>query len=102
PAIREMLVQQQREIGLRLGSLVTEGRDQGSVVFPDADVKIYLDATPQERARRRMAQLRARGEVVDYQEILESIVSRDDRDKNRKVGPLAVPPDAVVIDTTPL
>src|SRR5205823_2956766 len=102
PAIREMLVQQQREIGKKLGSLVTEGRDQGSVVFPNADVKFYLDATPQERARRRVAQLRARGEVVDYNEILSSIVSRDHRDASRTVGPLAIPRDAIVIDTTPL
>jgi cytidylate kinase len=102
PAIREMLVLQQRQIGKKLGSLVTEGRDQGSVVFPDADVKFYLDATPQERARRRVAQLRARGEVVDYNEILSGIVSRDHRDANRTVGPLAIPRDAIVIDTTPL
>jgi cytidylate kinase len=102
PAIREMLVQRQREIGLQLGSLVTEGRDQGSVVFPDADVKFYLDATPQERARRRVAQLRARGEIVDYKEILDSIVSRDNRDASRKVGPLSIPREAVIIDTTPL
>src|SRR5262245_34000141 len=102
PAIREMLVQQQREIGGKLGSLVTEGRDQGSIVFPNADVKFYLDASPQERARRRVAQLRARGEVVDYNEILNSIVSRDHRDASRTVGPLAIPRDAVVIDTTPL
>jgi len=102
PAIREMLVQQQREIGQKLGSVVTEGRDQGSVVFPNADVKFYLDASPQERARRRVTQLRARGEIVDYNQILSSIVSRDHRDANRTVGPLSIPRDAVVIDTTPL
>jgi len=102
PAIREMLVQQQRQIGEKLGSLVTEGRDQGSIVFPNADVKFYLDASAQERARRRVTQLRARGEVVDYNEVLSSIVSRDHRDANRTVGPLAVPRDAVLIDTTPL
>jgi cytidylate kinase len=102
PAIREMLVQQQREIGKKLGSLVTEGRDQGSIVFPNADVKFYLDATAQERARRRMAQLRTRGEVVDYNETLNSIVSRDHRDASRTVGPLSIPRDAIVIDTTPL
>src|SRR3954465_4597033 len=73
PAIREMLVQQQREIGKQLKNLVTEGRDQGSVVFPDAEAKFYLDASPQERARRRAAQLRARGEIVDYNEVLNSI-----------------------------
>src|SRR5688572_5389280 len=68
PAIREMLVTQQREIGRQHGNIVTEGRDQGSVVFPDAELKFYLDASPQERARRRVAQLRARGEIVDVNE----------------------------------
>ena len=102
PAIREMLVQQQRQIGQELGNLVTEGRDQGSVVFPHAEFKFYLDAKPEERARRRMAQLRARGEIVDYQEILNQIVTRDRRDTGRTVGPLAVPEDAEVIDTTDL
>ena len=100
PAIREMLVQQQREIGRKLGNLVTEGRDQGSVVFPTAEFKFYLDARPEERAKRRVAQLRARGEIVDYNEILSQIVARDHRDANRTVGPLAVPEDARVIDTT--
>ena len=79
---------------------MTEGRDQGTVVFPDARCKFYLDATPEERARRRVAQLRARGEVVDYREILEQIISRDHRDSTRPVGPLSIPPDAQVIDTT--
>src|SRR5947207_1322070 len=102
PAIREMLVQQQREIGAKLGDLVTEGRDQGSVVFPNAEVKFYLDATPQERARRRVAQLRARGEIVDYNEILSGILARDHRDASRSVGPLSIPKDATVIDTTTL
>jgi cytidylate kinase len=100
PAIREMLVQQQREIGKRLKNLVTEGRDQGSVVFPDAEFKFYLDAKPEERARRRVQQLRARGEIVDYSEILNQIVARDHRDASRTVGPLSIPSDALVIDTT--
>jgi cytidylate kinase len=100
PAIREMLVQQQREIGKQLKDLVTEGRDQGSIVFPDAEFKYYLDATPQERARRRVAQLRQRGEIVDYTEILNQILARDHRDASRAVGPLAIPPDAEVVDTT--
>lgn len=102
PAIREMLVQQQRQIGRARMNLVTEGRDQGSVVFPDAEVKFYLDASPQERARRRVAQLRARGEMVDYLEILNQIMSRDHRDASRAVGPLQIPRDAIVIDTTRL
>lgn len=100
PAIRELLVQQQREIGRKLGDLVTEGRDQGSIVFPAAEFKFYLDATPQERAKRRMAQLRARGEIVDYQEILSGILTRDHRDATRAAGPLQVPADAIKIDTT--
>src|SRR5439155_10146597 len=102
PAIREMLVLQQREIGQKLGNLVTEGRDQGSVVFPNAEAKFYLDATPQERARRRLAQLRARGEIVEYADILNGILARDHRDKSRAVGPLSIPADAQVIDTTTL
>jgi cytidylate kinase len=102
PAIREMLVNQQREIGAAHRDIVTEGRDQGSIVFPDAEFKFYLDATPQERARRRVAQLRSRGETVDAQQILNEIVSRDHRDRSRAVGPLAVPKDAIVMDTTSL
>ncbi len=102
PAIREMLVRQQQDIGRSRPDLVTEGRDQGTVVFPGAELKFYLDATPAERARRRVQQLRARGEIVDYQEVLSQIESRDQRDKSRKVGPLSVPPDAEVVDTTAL
>jgi len=100
PAIREMLVAQQQRIGSERENLVTEGRDQGTVVFPKAEFKFYLDASPHERARRRAAQLRARGEIVDVSEILGQIVARDTRDATRSVGPLSVPPDAEVIDTT--
>jgi cytidylate kinase len=100
PAIREMLVAQQQRIGGERKNLVTEGRDQGTIVFPKAEFKFYLDATPQERARRRAAQLRARGEIVDISEILGQIVARDTRDKSRAVGPLSIPADAEVIDTT--
>lgn len=100
PAVRELMVAHQQQIGRQRANLVTEGRDQGTVVFPDAQFKFYLDATPQERARRRVAQLRARGEIVDYNEILSQIMARDHRDSSRAVGPLAVPRDARVIDTT--
>jgi cytidylate kinase len=100
PAIRGQLVEEQKAIGRERPNLVTEGRDQGTVVFPDAQLKFYLDASPQERARRRVKQLRDRGEMVDYSEILSEIVTRDQRDSSRKVGPLAVPRDALVIDTT--
>lgn len=102
PAIREMLVRQQQAIGRERTNLVTEGRDQGTVVFPKAEFKFYLDAKPEERARRRTAQLRARGEVVDPTEILNQIISRDKRDSEREVGPLAIPKDARIIDTTTL
>ena len=102
PAVREMLVAQQREIGRERGNVVTEGRDQGTVVFPDAELKVYLDADAKERARRRVAQLRARGEIVDPAEVLAGIVARDHRDATRSAGPLAKPADAVVIDTTEL
>jgi cytidylate kinase len=100
PAIREMLVRQQQEIGQRWPNLVTEGRDQGTVVFPDAALKYFLDASPQERAKRRAAQLRSRGEIVDFQEILTGIIARDERDRNRAVGALRPAADAVVLDTT--
>jgi cytidylate kinase len=102
PAIRELLVLQQQRIGAERGNIVTEGRDQGTIVFPDAKLKIYLDAAPHERARRRVAQLRSRGEIVDYNQILSDIVSRDRRDATRAMGPLSIPPGAEVIDTTSL
>ncbi|MGA3067268.1 MAG: (d)CMP kinase [Tepidisphaeraceae bacterium] len=102
PEIRQLLVAQQRAIGAARPNLVTEGRDQGSVVFPDAELKIFLDAAPAERARRRAAQLRARGEIADMEEIQRQIVERDTRDSKRSVGPLTRPKDAHVIDTTHL
>jgi cytidylate kinase len=101
-AVRQRLVQEQQRIGAEHGNLVTEGRDQGTVVFPEARAKFYLDATPAERCRRRVAQLRARGEMVNGDEVLREIIERDKRDSTRAVGPLIVPPDAQVIDTTKL
>lgn len=100
--IREMMVKEQQRIGLERPDLVTEGRDQGTVVFPGAGLKFYLDATAAERARRRVAQLRSRGEIVDPQEILAQIEERDARDKGRKVAPLLPAADARVVDTTHL
>ena len=102
PAIREMLVAQQRQIAIERGNIVTEGRDQGTIVFPTAELKVYLDAAPHERARRRVAQLRARGEIVEFNEVLNGILSRDRRDATRSVGPLSTPVDAAVIDSTEL
>jgi CMP/dCMP kinase len=100
PAVRDLLVKQQQEIGASRPNLVTEGRDQGSVVFPHAELKFYLDATPIERARRRANQLRARGEVVDIAMLQKQIMDRDSRDSRREVGPLSIPSGAEVIDTT--
>ena len=102
PAVRELMVQQQRQIGKEHGNLVTEGRDQGTVVFPDAEFKFFLTATAAERAKRRAQQLRSRGEVVDLLQLQQQIESRDYRDANRPVAPLSCPRDAIAIDTTRL
>jgi len=100
PAVREVLVALQRRLGQRLGSFVAEGRDQGSVVFPEADVKFYLDARPEVRADRRHEQLLAAGQPSDRERVLEAIVRRDALDTNRAVAPLVRPAGAIVIDTS--
>ena len=99
-AVRQVLVEQQRAIGAAHPRLVTEGRDQGSVVFPEAQVKFYLDATPAVRARRRAEQIRASGRHADLEAIRVSIMDRDARDTSRTDGPLICPPDAERIDTS--
>jgi cytidylate kinase len=96
PECRAELVRMQREIGAA-GGLVTEGRDQGSVVFPDADFKFYLDASSEVRARRRREE-----QGGDLDAIRAAIELRDAQDKGRKVGPLVVPAGAIVIDTSGL
>ncbi len=100
-AIRERLVGWQRQFALQ-GSTVTEGRDQGTVVFPDALCKIFLTASPEERAGRRHAELRTRGETVDAEMVLREQRERDDRDARRLVGPLRPAGDALIVDTTGL
>lgn len=105
PRVREALVTQQRQIGQDAqsrGGLVTEGRDQGSIVFPNAEFKFYLDGKPEERARRRVAQLASKGTTIAFEDMLKQLVDRDNRDRARKVGALALPANAIVIDTTPL
>ena len=79
-----------------------EGRDIGTVVFPNADVKIYLDATPEERARRRILQNKEKGINITYEEVLENIKDRDKRDSTRKVAPLKRAEDAIYVDSTNL
>ena len=100
--VREELVRRQRVIGASVPILVTEGRDQGTLVFPKAEFKFYIDAAPEERARRRVAQLAAKGIKADFAEELARSVKRDAQDRARAVGGLARPKDAIVIDTTPL
>jgi cytidylate kinase len=100
PATREVLVALQRQLGAALGSFVSEGRDQGSVVFPDADVKIFLTASPAVRANRRTAELRAAGQEVRQEDVLKSILQRDRRDSGRAVAPLTKPAGAIEIDTS--
>lgn len=98
--VRRVLVQAQRRIGHDHPNLVTEGRDQGSVVFPNAAVKFYLDASPEVRARRRAEQLRDADYDADEQQILREIRQRDHRDSTRTDGPLIRPDDAIVIDSS--
>jgi cytidylate kinase len=93
PGVRKALSAQQRRIGL-CGNVVMVGRDIGTVVLPEADLKIYLDASAEERARRRFKELRQRGEPADYDTILQVIRTRDQIDSNRKVAPLRLAKDA--------
>ncbi len=97
--VRAKLTAMQQRIGSK-GRVVAEGRDTGTVVFPDAVYKFYLDATPRERASRRAHQLRQRGEDVDEKALLEMTVTRDKNDSERPVAPLKRAADAVYIDTT--
>lgn len=99
--VRSALTQQQRRIGQR-GRIVMVGRDIGTVVLPEADLKIYLDASAEERARRRYAEIRARGAQADYAEILKKVRERDRIDSTRDVAPLKVADDAVVVDSDKL
>ncbi len=96
--VRKAMTAQQRRIGLR-GKVVMVGRDIGTVVLPEAGVKIYLDTTVEERARRRVLELQQRGTPLSYEEILENLKSRDQIDSNRKVAPLRMAEDAHYILT---
>jgi len=98
PGVRRALTLQQRRVGQR-GRVVMVGRDIGTVVLPDADLKIYLDASVEQRALRRHTELAARGQTADYAEILESMRQRDYIDSNRKVAPLRPAEDALILDS---
>jgi cytidylate kinase len=99
--VRSALTQQQRRIGQR-GSIVMVGRDIGTVVLPEADLKIYLDASAEERARRRYDEIIARSGEADYAEILKKVLERDRIDSTRDVAPLKAAEDAVIVDSDKL
>ena len=101
PVVRERLVALQRALGAE-GGVVMEGRDIGTVVFPNAEVKLYLTADPAERARRRAVELRGRGESVDEAALAREIAARDERDSARSHSPLRPAADALRLDTTGL
>jgi CMP/dCMP kinase len=100
-SVREWVGKHLRRL-IELGDLVIEGRDIGTVVFPNADFKFYIDADVKERARRRYKQIISRNQDADFQEVLNGLMERDKRDATRKIAPLRVADDAYVLDTTKL
>ncbi len=99
PDVRKRMVELQREIGTHKG-IVMDGRDIGTVVFPDADIKIFMTASFDVRAQRRFDELQAKKESVDYREIKKNIIERDSMDENRAVSPLRKAKDAIILDNT--
>jgi cytidylate kinase len=97
--VRDFLVRQQQQMGARR-ALVMDGRDIGTVVFPDAELKIFLTASPEVRARRRYDEMRARGDEADYAAIERNIRERDYVDEHRQIAPLKIAPDAIVLDNS--
>ncbi len=100
PGVRAALLDFQRDFAARPGGAVLDGRDIGTAVCPDADVKIYVTASPEERARRRTNELVAKGRTIEYERILAEIRARDARDSGRAAAPLQVAADAHLLDTT--
>ena len=101
PSVREALLARQRELAVAPG-LIADGRDMGTVVFPDAPVKIFLEASAMARAQRRQSQLQLQGEDVSLPRLLEAIEARDTKDRTRSVSPLVPAEDAVIVDSTDL
>jgi cytidylate kinase len=102
PEVRKVVLAFQREFGRTPPGAVLDGRDIGTVIFPDADVKIFVTAAPQVRARRRAAELEQAGERINAADVLADIRRRDERDSNRAIAPLKAAPDAHLLDTTHL
>lgn len=101
PKVREALLQRQRDFASKKG-LVADGRDMGTIVFPEAQVKLFLDASAEERAKRRVKQLQLKGFNANFEQILDEIKERDYRDRNRAVAPLIPAKEALVLDSTHL
>ncbi len=99
--VRESLLNLQREAGLQ-GGIVAEGRDMGSIVFPHADYKFYLDANAEERIKRRYSELLAKGAGVEYLAIQKDMMARDNQDSQREIAPLTASIDAIIIDSSDL
>lgn len=97
--VREALVKKQQEMGRQKG-IVMDGRDIGTVVFPQAELKIFVTASPEIRAQRRVDELKAKGQPASYEEVLENVKKRDYIDSHREVGPLRQAPDALVLDNS--
>jgi len=102
PEVRSVVLAFQRDFGRRAPGAVLDGRDIGTVIFPDADVKIFVTASPEVRARRRTAELEQAGGRIDEAEVLADIRRRDERDSTRTIAPLKAAPDAYLLDTTHL
>src|SRR5438046_2577926 len=102
PSVRTALLERQREFAGQPGGAVLDGRDIGTIVAPDAKVKLFVTATPEIRAQRRVRELLERGMPAHYEDVLADIRSRDDRDTHRPVAPLKQAPDAVLLDTSEL
>lgn len=100
PEVRTTLLAFQRDFAAKPPGAVLDGRDIGTVICPDADVKIYVTVTPEVRARRRAAEYRAQGKAIDEASVLADILKRDERDQNRAAAPLRQAPDAHLLDTT--
>ena len=102
PAVREALNLRQKEFAYQPGGAVLDGRDIGTVIAPDADVKLFVTASAEARATRRFEEMKARGEAVNFDDILADIIARDERDKNRVTAPLKPAEAADLLDTTDL
>jgi len=100
--VRQALMSYQRQFAMKAPGAVLDGRDIGTVIAPGADVKLFVIASPEVRAKRRVLELRGRGEEVDEKEVLADLIRRDERDSRRTAAPLKAAPEAHLLDTTHL